>query len=131
MKKLVILWTKKQTNKQKKCVIFIFNSVVKSLNSRGRMLHYWLHCSYFISFPSVHISLFMLHLISFSPHIIDHVSFHFRQLIVHLIHFIYHSRPYSHLPYLVVLMLPGHSTLLSVSLFNQSRLWKLTTYDCL
>ena len=39
------------------------------------MLQYWLHCSYFISFPSVHTSLFMFSLISFSPHFIDHVSF--------------------------------------------------------
>ena len=42
-----------------------------------QLLHSWLHCSCFISFPSVHTSLFMFHLISFSPHFIDHVSFLF------------------------------------------------------
>ena len=36
-----------------------------------------LHCSYFISYPSVHTSLFMFHLISLSSHFIDHVSFLF------------------------------------------------------
>ena len=36
-----------------------------------------LHCSCFISFPSVHTSLFMFHLISFSPHFTDDVSFLF------------------------------------------------------
>ena len=41
------------------------------------MLHYQLHCSCFILFPSVHTSLFMFHLISLSPHFIDHVSFLF------------------------------------------------------
>ena len=41
------------------------------------MLHYWHHCSYFISYLSVHTSLFMFHLISSSPHFIDHVSFLF------------------------------------------------------
>ena len=41
------------------------------------MLHYRLHCSCFILFPSVHTSLFMFHLISLSPHFIDHVSFLF------------------------------------------------------
>ena len=38
------------------------------------MLHYWLLCSNFISFLSVHTSLFMFHLISFSPHFIVYVS---------------------------------------------------------
>ena len=42
----------------------------------------------------------------------------------------HHSPSHSHLPYLVALILHGHSTLLSVSLFSQSRLWKLTTYEC-
>ena len=41
------------------------------------LLHYRLHCSCFILFPSVHTSLFMFHLISLSPHFIDHVSFLF------------------------------------------------------
>ena len=67
-----------------------------------------LHCSCFISFPSV------------SPHFIDHVSFSFPSL---------HSPSHSYLclPYLVALILHGHSTLWSVLLFSQSRLWKLTT----
>ena len=38
------------------------------------MLHYQLHYSCFILFPSVHTSLFIFHLIFFSPHFIDHVS---------------------------------------------------------
>ena len=93
------------------------------------LLHYRLHCSCFILFPSVHTSLFSFHLIFFSPHFIDHVSFLFPS--VHLIHFIYHSPSHSYLnlPYLVPLILHGHSTLLSLSLFSQSRLWKLTTFD--
>ena len=41
------------------------------------MLHYRLHCSCFTLFLSVHTFLFMFHLISFSPHFIDHVSFLF------------------------------------------------------
>ena len=41
------------------------------------MLHYLLHCSCFILFPSVHTSLFMFHLSCISPHFIDHVSFLF------------------------------------------------------
>ena len=47
------------------------------------MLHYRLHCSCFILFPSVHTSLFMFHLISFSPHFIVHVSSHFRLSTLH------------------------------------------------
>ena len=43
----------------------------------SQLLHYRLHCSSLISFPSVCTSLFMFHLISFSPHLIDHVSFLF------------------------------------------------------
>ena len=42
-----------------------------------RLLRYWLHCSCFISYPSVHTSLFRFHLISLSPHFIDDVSFLF------------------------------------------------------
>ena len=38
------------------------------------MLHYRLHCSCFILFPSAHTSLFIFRPISFSPHFIDHVS---------------------------------------------------------
>ena len=41
------------------------------------MLHYRLHCSCFILFPSVHTSLFIFHLISLSPPFIDHVLFLF------------------------------------------------------
>ena len=40
-------------------------------------IHYWLHYSCFILFPSVHTSLIMFHFISLSPHFIDHVSFLF------------------------------------------------------
>ena len=47
------------------------------------------------------------------------------------IHFTYHSPSRSCLPYLVVFILHGHSTSLSVSLFSQSHLWKLTAYECL
>ena len=54
------------------------------------MLHYQLHCSCFILFPSVHTSLFMFHLISLSPDFIDHVSF-----LILLVHSPSHS---SHLP---------------------------------
>ena len=77
-----------------------------------------LHCSCFISLPQVHTSLIMFH-------------FYFLQSTVHLIHFTYHSPSRSCLPYLVVFILHGHSTSLSVSLSSQSRLWKLTTYECL
>ena len=101
-----------------------------------------LHCSYFISFPSVHTSLLIFHLISFSPHFIIHVSSHFFQCAlycscfilfpsVHLIHFINLTPSHSHLLYLVAFIVHRHSTLLSVSLFGQCRLWKLTTYECL
>ena len=95
------------------------------------MLHYRLHCSCFITVPSIHTSLFMFHLISFSPHFIDHVSVCFLHSTVHLIHFTYHSLTCSYLPYLAVFILLGHSTILSVSLSSQSRLWKLTTYESL
>ena len=106
------------------------------------LLHDRLHCSSFISFPSVRTSLFVFHLISFSPHFIIHVSSHFFQCAlycscfilfpsVHLIHFINHTPSRSHLLYLVAFIVHRHSTLLSVSLFGQSRLWKLTTYECL
>ena len=107
---------KKQKNKTKnkkkrECVTFIFDPLVKSLNSKRRMLQYRLHCSCFILFFSVHISLFMFHC-------------YFLQSTVHPIHL-----PY--FPYLVVFILYGHSTSWSVSLFSQSLLWKLTTYQCL
>ena len=68
-----------------------------------------LHCSCFISFHPVHTSLIMFH-------------FYFLQSTVHLIHFIYYSPSHSYLPYLVWIILHGHSSLLSVSLFSQSRL---------
>ena len=76
------------------------------------------HCSCFISFPSVHTSLIMFH-------------FYFLQPTVSLIHFTQHCPSCSYLPYLVVFTLHGHSISLSVSLFSQSRLWKLATYKCL
>ena len=41
----------------------------------SHFLQYTLHCSCFISFPSVDASLFMFYLISSSSHFIDHVSF--------------------------------------------------------
>ena len=50
------------------------------------MLHYRLHCSCFILFPSVHNSLIMYHLVSFSPHFIVHVSFLFSS-----VHIPFHS----------------------------------------
>ena len=58
------------------------------------MLHYRLHCSCFTLFLSVHTFLFMFHLISFSPHFIDHVSLLFPSVhspshsptTVHLVH---------------------------------------------
>ena len=78
--------------------------------------HDQLHCSCFISFPSVHTSLFMFH-------------FCFLQSTVYLIHFIYHIPSHSHLPFLIALVLDRHSTILP--LFSQSCLWKLTTYKCL
>ena len=82
------------------------------------MLHYRLQCSCFILFSSVHTSLFVLHC-------------YFLQSTVHLIHFTYHSPFRSYLPYLVAFILHGHSTILSVSLFGQSFLWELATYECL
>ena len=68
----------------------------------------------------------MFHLISFSLISLFKFHFYFLQSTVHLIHFTYHSPSRSCLPYLVVFILHGHSTSLSVSLFSQSRLWKLT-----
>ena len=80
---------KKQKTKQKReCVTFVFDPLVKSLNSKRRMLHYRLHCSCFILFFSVHTFLFMFHyyflqstfpcscfiVISFSSHFIVYVS---------------------------------------------------------
>ena len=67
----------KKKEKKRQCVTFIFDSLIKSLNLKMGMLHYRFHCSCFISFPSVHTSLFMFHLIFFSPYFIDHVSFLF------------------------------------------------------
>ena len=113
---LSIKETKKK--KERECVTFIFDPLVKLLNSKRGMLYYRIHCSCFISFPWVHTSLIMFH-------------FYFLQSTVHLIHFTYHSPSRSCLPYLVVFILHGHSTSLSVSLSSQSRLWKLTTYECL
>ena len=81
------------------------------------------HCVVIVAlFPSVHTSLFMFHLSSASPHVIDDVSFLFPSV---------YSPSRSYLPYLLVFMLHGHSTILSVSLSTQSRFWKLKTYKCL
>ena len=51
---------------------------------------------------------------------IIHFVIHF-----HLIHFIDHGLPHSHSTYLVILILHRILALLSLSFFNQSRLWKL------
>ena len=51
-----------------------FNLLVKLLDSKRGMSYYGLHCSCFILFLPDHTSLFMFHLISLSPHFIDHVS---------------------------------------------------------
>ena len=117
-KQIELFFKKTEKKKEIECVIFIFDPLVKSLNSKRGMLHYRLQCSCSISFPSIHTSLIMFH-------------FYFLQSLVHLILFTYHSPSRSYLPYLVVFILHGHSTSLSVSLFSQSRLWKLTTYECL
>ena len=61
------------------------------------MLHNQLCCSFFILFPSVHISLFMFCVTSFCPQSISFIS----STIVHPIHFIYPSPSHSHLPHLV------------------------------
>ena len=63
--------------------------------------------------------------------LIVQIFFYFLQFTDHFSDFIYHSPSCSYLPYLVVFILHGNSTLLSVSLFSQSYLWKLTTYECL
>ena len=84
--KQIELFLIKQRNIKKECVTFISDPLVKLLNSKRRMLHYQLHCSCFILFPSVHTSLFMFHLISFNPHFIDHVSFLFPS-----VHSLFHS----------------------------------------
>ena len=77
------------------------------------MLHYRIHCSCFISFPSIHTLLFMF-------------RFYFLQATFNPIHFIYHSPFYSYLSYLVALILHGHSTLLSVSLFKKDHFRNIT-----
>ena len=79
-------------------------------------------------FVTLSTSFVMFHLISISPLLIDYVSFHFLQFTVHLIHFSCHSLSYSHLPYLVALILNGHSTLLSV--ISSLELLSMT-YECL
>ena len=120
-----------QTKKKKKSNIFLFDPLVKLLNSKRGMLHYQLHCYVsspyhqstlhcfcFISFPSVHTLLIMFY-------------FYFFQSTVDLIHFTYHIPSCSYLPYLVVFILHGRSASLSVLLFSQSNLWKLMTYKCL
>ena len=110
----------KKTKQKAKEKESIFDPLVKSLNvtlSTSLFMfhpiffspHFFVHVS--LLFPSVHISLFMFHC-------------YFLQSTVHPIHL-----PY--FPYLVVFILHGHLTSWSVSLFSQSLLWKLTTYQCL
>ena len=53
----------------------------------------------------------MFHLISFSPHFTDHVSFLFPSVHSPFHSFHLHSPSRSYLPYLVALILHGHSTL--------------------
>ena len=91
-----------------------------------------LHCSCFTLFPSVHTSLFMFHLISCSPHFVDHVSFlfpsvHSPSLSFHLLQ----SISFIFTLFVCIHILHGHSTIFSVSLFNQICLWKLMTYKYL
>lgn len=64
--------------------ISIENMLATKRNRILPVLHYRLHCSYFISFPAVRTSLFMLH-------------FYFLQSTVRLIHLIYHSPSGSYL----------------------------------
>ena len=99
-------------------LISICNIIDFIVHVSSYFLHSTLNYSCCISFPSVHTSLIMFH-------------FYFLQSTVHLIHFTYHSPSRSCLPYLVVFILHGHSTSLSVSLFSQSCFSKLTTYECL
>ena len=67
-----------------------------------------LHCSCFISFPSVHTLLFIFHLI-FSVHSFCSCFLNFFQSTAHLIHFVYHSLSHSRLPYMVALIITPHS----------------------
>ena len=53
------------------------------------------------------------------------LSVHFHLIHFHLIHRIDHSPSHSHLQYLVIIILNRYSTWLPLSLFSQSRLWKL------
>ena len=64
--------------------ISIENTLATKRNRILPVLHYRLHCSYFISFPAVRTSLFMLH-------------FYFLQSTVRLIYLIYHSPSGSYL----------------------------------
>ena len=75
-----------QSKKQKtECVVFIFDLLVKSLNSKRGMLHYWHHCSCFISFSSVNTLLTVFHFYFFSPQTISFIS----PTTVHLVHVYY------------------------------------------
>ena len=71
-------WKRHQAASGLGCYIIDFIVHVSS-----HFLQSTLHCLCFISFPSVHTSLFMLHLISFSPHFIVHVPSHFLQSTFH------------------------------------------------
>ena len=87
----VIIPSKKETLKKIECVTFIFYPLVKLLNSNplccciidfivhvsSYFLESTIHCSNFVSVPSVHTSLFMFRLISFSPHLIAMLHFYF------------------------------------------------------
>ena len=87
----VIIPSKKETLKKIECVTFIFYPLVKLLNSNplccciidfivhvsSYFLESTIHRSNFISVPSVYTSLFMFHLISFSPHLIVMLHFYF------------------------------------------------------
>ena len=73
------------------CIAYIICYIIDFIvHVSSYFLHSALHCSCFISFPSVYTSLFMFLLISFSPHFIDDNLFLFPSV---------HSLSYSfHLP---------------------------------
>ena len=87
----------------------------------------WFSIDDAVSIVTLSTSFLMFHLISFSSQSISFIS----STTVHLIHFIDHSPSYSRLLYLVALILHRHSTLLSLSLFSQTCLWRLMIQECL